>query len=212
MKNLYHRERLKLVNHLEKMGIRDTSVLKAIGTVPRHIFIGKDYQDKAYSDEALPFQEGQTISQPYIVALMTSILLGENRLSSVLEVGTGSGYQTAILAQIADKIYSVERIRSLVEQAKTRLQSMGINKVEFRHGDGYQGWKEHAPYEGIIVTASPPEVPSALLEQLAEGGRMVIPVGEENDQQLVLYIRHQNKFETMVLEGVRFVPLLTGVR
>jgi protein-L-isoaspartate(D-aspartate) O-methyltransferase len=211
-KDPYLLERSKLINYLQEMGIRHPQVLEAMSTVPRHVFVEDKDKDRAYLDEPLLLQEDQTISQPYVVALMTEALLGGKPISSVLEIGTGSGYQTAILAQLADKVYSVERIKRLADGAKAHLQSIGITKVELKHGDGFQGWKEHAPYDGIIVTAAPLKPPPALLEQLADEGRMIIPIGEEDAQHLVLYIRHQDKFETIPLGGVRFVPLLTGVR
>lgn len=212
-KDKYYAQRVALVDHLKEVGIRHPAVLKAILKVPRHVFVEEDYQELAYQDTPLPIREEQTISQPYIVARMTEILLGDrDHLHSVLEIGTGSGYQTAVLAELVDKPYSIERVQALMELAKIRLQSLAINNVELRFGDGSKGWEEQAPYEGIIVTASPLETPPLLLKQLTEGGRLVIPVGPTLLQQLKLYIRQGDKIEITSLEGVRFVPLVTGVR
>jgi protein-L-isoaspartate(D-aspartate) O-methyltransferase len=188
--------------------VSDPAVLKAMADVPRHLFVPPQYRDQAYDDVPLPIGNGQTISQPYIVALMTQAL----RLrpdSRVLEIGTGSGYQAAILAQITPHVRSVETIAELAETARQRLQGSGYD-VQVRAGDGRLGWPEHAPYDGIIVTAASPDVPSALVAQLASGGRMVIPVGEGSwDQVLWLIRKDGEKLQKDFLADVRFVPLIS---
>lgn len=162
---------------IESRGVKDPLVLKAMRKVPRHLFVPKTYQEEAYADEPLPIGEGQTISQPYIVALMTE-LLGLKGGEKVLEIGTGSGYQAAILAEIAKEVYSIEIICPLAERAESTLKELGYKNVTVKCGDGYQGWKEHSPFDGIIVTAAPDHIPQPLVDQLKIGGRLVIPVGE----------------------------------
>lgn len=201
-----------LVEQLKAEGIRNPAILKAIETVPRHCFIREDLQDLAYHDDALPIDCGQTISQPYVVARMTELLLGDTHMGKVLEIGTGSGYQAAILSQLVDQVYTIERFETLAHQAKQRLQQLGYTNIHCLHGDGYLGWPEHAPYDGIIVTAGATEVPKALLEQLVENGRMIIPVGVQfGSQELLLIIRHNDQFEYSRFDPVMFVPLLHGV-
>ncbi len=202
------RTRDRLILRLREEGIHDERVLEAIRNVPRHMFVDEALASRAYEDTALPIGHGQTISQPYIVALMTQTLLAGRRLKKVLEVGTGSGYQTAVLANLVDEIYTVERIEPLMKQARRRLREIGYRTVHTRLSDGSWGWKDHAPYEGIIVTAAPGEVPPSLLEQLAPGGRLVIPVGGPSMQELLL-VQHSDKGIIQErLELVNFVPLV----
>ena len=190
-------------------GIKNQQVLQAIARSPRHIFVPEILAHKAYDNTALPIGQGQTISQPYIVAKMSELLLIDGVPDSILEIGTGSGYQTSILAQRSSKVFSVERIKSLQWQAKRRLRSMDLHNVAMKHGDGWQGWQSKAPFQAIIVTAAPTEVPAALLEQLADGGRLIIPVGEQS-QILKLITRHGDEFKEQQIEAVRFVPLVPG--
>jgi len=208
------RTRDRLVKRLAENGIDHDEVLTAVATVPRHIFIDEALAHRAYEDIALPIGHGQTISQPFIVALMTQSLLNRPR-PRVLEVGTGSGYQSAVLACLAplvQKIYTLERIDSLIERAQERLRAMKCGNVRFKHADGYQGWLEESPFDGILVTAAPRHVPQALLDQLAVGGRMVLPIGAEGAQELKVYDRTPDGFEVQTVDYVRFVPLLKGVR
>ena len=202
------RTRERLIQRLREEGIRDERVLEAIGGVPRHVFVDEALASRAYEDTALPIGHGQTISQPYIVALMTQALLAGGRLKKVLEVGTGSGYQTAVLAKLVDELYTVERIEPLMKQARRRLRELGCRNVQVKLSDGSWGWKEHAPYDGIIVTAAPAEVPPALIEQLAPGGRMIIPVGGAAMQELLLVQRTDKGVTQERLELVNFVPLV----
>ncbi|KAA5928019.1 protein-L-isoaspartate(D-aspartate) O-methyltransferase [Pantoea sp. Bo_2] len=197
-----------LLSQLRQQGIDDENLLTAISEVPRERFIDEAFEHKAWDNVALPIGSGQTISQPYMVARMTA-LLGLNPHSRVLEIGTGSGYQTAILAHLVDHVYSVERIKGLQWQAKRRLKQLDLHNVSTRHGDGWQGWPSRGPFDAIIVTAAPPEIPIALIAQLAEGGIMVLPVGE--DQQVLKRLRRQGAEVTEeIIEPVRFVPLVQG--
>ncbi len=198
-----------LAQKLQQEGITHPLVLQAIARSPRHIFVPEILAHKAYDNTALPIGQGQTISQPYIVAKMSELLLVDGMPESILEIGTGSGYQTSILAQLTPKVYSVERIKSLQFQAKRKLQSMDLHNVSMKHGDGWKGWQSKAPFQAIIVTAAPSEVPQALLEQLADGGRLVIPVGEQT-QILKVITRHGEEFSERQVEAVRFVPLVPG--
>jgi len=202
------RTRERLVQRLREEGIRDERVLEAIGSIPRHVFVDEALASRAYEDTALPIGHGQTISQPYIVALMTHVLLEQGRPVKILEVGTGSGYQTAVLARLVDDVYSVERIEPLMKQARRRLRELGFRNVQIKLSDGSWGWKEHAPYDGIIVTAAPADVPPALLEQLAPGGRLVIPVGGPAMQELLLVQNTDKGLIRERLELVNFVPLV----
>ena len=187
-------------------------ILDRIRSVPRHLFVDEALESRAYEDNALPIGQGQTISQPYIVALMTQALLAENgelRVSKkVLEIGTGSGYQTAILAPLVGQIFSIERVGSLLEAARKRLASLGVANVRFRHDDGHRGWPGQAPFDGIIVSAAPDRVPEVLLEQLASGGRLVMPVGSAGFQNLVRVTNMPSGFEQENLCRVSFVPML----
>lgn len=202
------RTRDRLIQRLREEGIRNERVLEAIRNAPRHVFVDEALASRAYEDTALPIGHGQTISQPYIVALMTQALLAGGRLKKVLEVGTGSGYQTAVLASLVDEIYSVERLEPLMKQARRRLREIGCRNVHIKLSDGGWGWKEHAPYDGIIVTAAPAEVPSPLLDQLAPGGRLVIPVGGQAMQELLLVQQTDKGLVQERLELVNFVPLV----
>ncbi len=204
------RTRSRLVQRLQDQGITDPQVLDVMASTPRHIFIDEALSHRAYEDTALPIGFNQTISQPYIVAKMTELLLAEGPMKKVLEVGTGSGYQTTVLAQLTDQVYSVERIRPLQEKARKRLQLLSLRNVHLRHTDGGMGWADRGPFEGILVTAAPEQVPPELLQQLAIGGRLVIPVGGRQ-QELKLVVRQsETEFTTEVLEAVKFVPLLSG--
>ncbi|NQZ22835.1 MAG: protein-L-isoaspartate(D-aspartate) O-methyltransferase [Colwellia sp.] len=198
-----------LAQKLHGEGIRDQRVLQAIAQSPRHIFVPEILAHKAYDNTALPIGQGQTISQPYIVAKMSELLLADGMPESILEIGTGSGYQTSILAQLVPKVFSVERIKSLQWQAKRRLQSMDLHNVAMKHGDGWKGWHSKSPFQAIIVTAAPSEVPQALLEQLADGGRLVIPVGLDT-QVLKVITRHGDEYKEQQVEMVKFVPLVPG--
>lgn len=203
------RTRLRLVQRLRDAGIVSDRVLEVLGQVPRHIFLDEALSHRAYEDTSLPIGYGQTLSQPYIVARMTELLL-VHQPRRVLELGTGSGYQTTVLSQVFPEIYSVERIRPLQDRARDRLRQLQIRNVFLKHADGGMGWPDRGPFDGIIVTAAPVEVPQELLDQLADGGVLIAPVGEEN-QVLVEIIRKGNSFKRRDLEPVRFVPLLGGV-
>nr|WP_255377226.1 MULTISPECIES: protein-L-isoaspartate(D-aspartate) O-methyltransferase [Photobacterium] len=208
MRMRYAEERHRLVTFLHQLGIRDEKVLQAMLAVPRELFIDEALSHKAYENNALPIGSGQTISQPYIVAKMTELL--ELRPESrVLEVGTGSGYQTAVLAHIVDHVFSVERIKTLQWQAKRRLKQLDLHNISTKHGDGWQGWASKAPFDAIIVTAAAGEIPSELLAQLADGGRLIIPVGEEY-QVLKCIVRNGDQYLSQDIEAVRFVPLVAG--
>ena len=207
------RTRERLVQRLAAGGIHNEAVLERIRAVPRHLFIDEALASRAYEDSALPIGLGQTISQPYIVALMTQALLdgsGARRLEKVLEVGTGCGYQTAVLAPLVGQLFTIERLAGLQRAARQRLAGLGLNNLRFRHGDGFEGWPGQAPFDGILVTAAPAEVPPALVEQLAPGGRLVIPVGPAGNQELLRISRHASGVEREHLSWVSFVPLLEG--
>lgn len=188
-------------------GIKEPPLLQAFQKVPRHKFVSEKYLDTAYEDFPLPIGAGQTISQPYMVALMTQCLRLAGR-ANVLEIGTGSGYQAAILAELAGSVYSVERVANLAEQAQERLQDLGYHNVQIKIADGTSGWPEHAPYDGIIVTAGAPSVPGPLVEQLKTGGRLVIPLGGTLNQVLTVFSKHKDKTTTEEICGCVFVPLL----
>jgi protein-L-isoaspartate(D-aspartate) O-methyltransferase len=198
-----------LAQKLQAEGITNPQVLKAIANSPRHIFIPEILAHKAYDNTALPIGQGQTISQPYIVAKMSELLLKDFEPKSILEIGTGSGYQTSILAQLTDKVFSVERIKSLQFQAKRCLRAMDLHNISLKHGDGWKGWASKAPFDAIIVTAGAVSVPQALLEQLVDGGRLVIPVGDKT-QVLKIITRHDDSYSEQQVEAVRFVPLVPG--
>ncbi len=207
----YQRAREQLVAGLAARGITDQRVLQAIAQTPRHLFLEPAMQHRAYEDTALPIGQGQTISQPFVVATMTQAAFAATTVENVLEVGTGCGYQTAILAQLAKRVCTVERIGSLQQGAEQRLRALGFRNIEYRHGDGFVGWKERAPFDAIVVTAGAPKVPKMLLAQLKRGGRLVIPVGPEGNQQLVAIRKTGDTCTEEALLPVRFVPLLRGV-
>lgn len=205
--NLELRRTAMVREQIEKREIADTTVLGAMRRVPRHLFVPREYEDLAYTDQPLPIGLDQTISQPYIVALMTE-LLALKRDQKVLEIGTGSGYQAAVLAEMADSVWTIEILEPLATSARNRLQSLGYGNVHVRHGDGYAGWSEHAPFDRIIVTAAAEEIPNPLLEQLKDGGKMVIPVGAKFAiQNLVLVEKRDGRITKTNVTAVRFVPL-----
>lgn len=205
------RTRDRLVQRLRDQRITNPSVLERVRNLPRHIFVDEALASRAYEDTALPIGFGQTISQPYIVARMTEALLEGGALSKVLEIGTGCGYQTAVLAPLVGRVYSIERIQALQLRARARLKELQIRNVRFRHGDGALGWKSQAPFDGILVAAAPLTIPESLLEQLAMGGRLIVPVGAEGEQILLRLTRREQGIERRVLGPVSFVPLLGGV-
>ncbi|MFT7286279.1 MAG: protein-L-isoaspartate(D-aspartate) O-methyltransferase [Halieaceae bacterium] len=204
------RTRERLIQRLLEQGISDSRVLDAMRQVPRHIFLDEAMAHRAYEDTALPIGYQQTLSQPYIVARMTELLMGGRPLHSVLEIGSGSGYQSAVLASLAENVYALERIKPLLQAARKRMRQLKLRNVQMRHGDGYEGWDTQAPFDGILVAAAAERVPTALLEQLAPGGRLLIPVGKQ-EQMLIVVERTDAGFEYRELEPVRFVPLLPGI-
>lgn len=199
----------QLAQKLYLAGVKDVSVLNAIAQTPRELFVEQAFTHKAYDNTALPIGKGQTISQPYIVAKMTELLKQLGRPQKVLEIGTGSGYQTAILAQIFGHVYTVERIKSLQYQAKRRLQQLDLHNVSMKHGDGWQGWASKGPFDAIIVTAAARSLPPGLVEQLSDGGSLIIPVGTD-EQWLNRYYREGDRLREEKVEAVRFVPLVAG--
>jgi protein-L-isoaspartate(D-aspartate) O-methyltransferase len=203
--------KLRLLMELRRAGIGDARVLGAIERTPREKFVPLSFEDRAYENVALPIGNGQTVSQPYVVALMTEKLeLGERQ--TVLEIGTGSGYQTAVLASLCRRVFSIERHRELLRDAERRFEELRLRNIVCRFGDGTKGWPEQAPYDRVIVTAAAPEVPSTLIDGLAPGGVLVAPVGEDHrDQQLVRIRRNDDRFSTEDLGLVRFVPLVAGL-
>ena len=204
------RTRDRLVQRLREQGIGNLAVLERIRNVPRHIFVDEALGSRAYEDTALPIGFGQTISQPYIVARMTEALLEAGAADNVLEIGTGCGYQTAVLAPLVARVNTIERIEPLLTRARERLKELGIRNVRFRHGDGSLGWKAHAPFDGILVAAAPLTVPEPLIKQLKVGGRLIAPIGPEGEQQLVRFTRKEQRIERESLGAVAFVPLLGG--
>lgn len=204
------RTRDRLVQRLKDHGIRSEAVLEQIRNVPRHLFVDEALSSRAYEDTALPIGLGQTISQPWVVARMTEALLDGFDGETVLEIGTGCGYQTAVMAPLVKKIYTVERLPELMKKTRQRLRELDIYNVQFRPGDGWEGWPKYAPYDGIIVTAAAPKVPEKLLQQLGPNGRMVIPVGPPGFQDLLLVTRKDDHFEEVSLGAVSFVPLVQG--
>lgn len=213
------RTRERLIQRLSENGISNTAVLERIRSVPRHLFVDEALASRAYEDTALPIGQGQTISQPWVVALMTQALLpapgsgsgGGTPLGKVLEVGTGCGYQTAVLSPFARQIYTIERLAGIQRAARTRLNELGFGNIRYRHGDGFQGWPGQAPFDVILVAAAPAEVPEALLEQLAPGGRLVIPVGPAGQQDLLRVTRTPDGLQRELLSQVSFVPLVEGM-
>jgi len=204
------RTRQRLIDRLRREGIRNEAVLEVMLNTPRHLFVGGGLEHRAYDNTPLPIGSEQTISQPYIVALMTELLLDDREcLDKILEIGTGCGYQSAILSQFAKRVYSVERIRTLQFEARRILKQLGCKNIAFMNGDGFNGWTTHQPYDGIIVTAAPREIPENLLKQLALGGRLVIPVGDA-EQTLRIVTRTRTGFHEATHIAVRFVPMLQG--
>jgi protein-L-isoaspartate(D-aspartate) O-methyltransferase len=204
------RTRDRLIRRLEEQGINDPRVLKAIRETPRHLFVDEALASRVYEDTALPIESGQTISQPYVVARMTELII-QKPVSRVLEVGTGSGYQAAVLAQLVTSVYTVERIHGLFSRAQERFKRLGYQNIRCKFSDGNWGWPSQAPFDAIIVTAAPSVVPDELLEQLKMGGRMVVPVGNSRGvQQLLLITCTKKGFEQRSVESVSFVPLLEG--
>lgn len=204
------RTRDRLINRLKERGISHVDLLKVMSEMPRHLFVDEALASRAYEDTALPIGYSQTISQPYIVAKMTEVLLAGIPKKKVLEIGTGSGYQTAVLSRLVERVYSVERIEPLQNQARERFYQLKYNNIRLKYSDGTWGWEENAPYDGIIVTCAPKEIPEPLLKQLAPGGRLVIPVGGAQRQSLRVIDRTGTTFEETVLDDVTFVPLLSG--
>ena len=202
--------RRRLIDEVRNWGVRDERVLKVLAEVPRHEFLDDAMKSRAYENNALPIGQAQTISQPYIVALMTEAILQAGVPRKVLEIGTGSGYQTAVLAELVPAVFSVERLRRLSEQARKRLEALGYHNVFFTYADGMNGWPAQAPYDAIVVTAAADRVPQALVDQLAVGGRMVIPVGAPGVQALQLITKTAAGTTTRPLGDVSFVPLLAG--
>ncbi len=204
------RTRERMAKRLREQGISSNAVLGVMCTIPRHLFLDEALAQRAYEDSALPIGYSQTLSQPYIVARMTELLLADGPCKDVLEVGTGSGYQTAVLSQLVGRVYTTERIKPLQARARQRLRSMRINNVQFSHSDGGMGWDTHAPYDGILCTAAPEAIPEKLKLQLATGGRLVIPVGSDT-QHLQVVVRTTTGFESERIDQVRFVPLRSGL-
>ena len=205
------RTRERLLGRLMEQGIKNMQVLDVIRSTPRHIFLDEALSHRAYEDVALPIGYGQTISQPYVVAKMTEIVSASRQLKSVLEIGTGCGYQTAIISRMAKKVYTIERIKPLLDRAKRNLKLLGIKNVDFKHDDGSLGWEDRAPFDAIITTAAPQMIPAELYQQLSsEGGSLVIPVGADNQQDLKHIVKSGQSIHTENLGSVRFVPLLTG--
>jgi protein-L-isoaspartate(D-aspartate) O-methyltransferase len=205
------RTRDRLANTLLDMGIQSGVVLDAIRKTPRHLFVDEALATRAYENTALPIGFNQTISQPYIVAKMTEALIKDKKLENVLEVGTGCGYQTVIMAQFTKRIYTIERISGLLIRARERFQKLSYTNIRTKHADGNIGWPTHAPFDGIIVAAAPIGVPVTLREQLAINGRLIIPVGKSGDQKLLLITRTEEGFEEEVIDSVSFVPMLGGI-
>lgn len=205
------RTRDRLVQRLRDKGILNEQVLEVMGSIPRHLFVDEALSSRSYEDTSLPIGHGQTISQPFIVARMTEALLSRGVPDRVLEVGTGSGYQAAVLSRLVPQVYSVERIVALQKQARERYLQLGLNNISLKHSDGSWGWPQYGPFSAIIVTAAPEQIPESLLEQLAVGGIMIIPVGSQSGEQTLLQItRESDGFVEQELEGVRFVPMLNG--
>lgn len=207
------RTRERLIQRLKEQGISDQRVLDIMRVTPRHLFLDEALSQRAYEDTALPIGYGQTLSQPYVVALMTQALLSAGPRNKVLEIGVGSGYQTAVLAQLTGHVYGVERIKPLLNKARNRLRTLGLRNVTLAHSDGGLGWERYAPYDAILSAAAPEQVPEGLLEQLAPNGLLVIPVGPDGGQELRVITRcgSSSEFTEKVIERVRFVPLLSGV-
>ena len=206
------RTRERLIQRLRDQGIVNEEVLERIRTVPRHLFVDEALATRAYEDTALPIGLGQTISQPYVVARMTEALIEGTAPRKILEIGTGCGYQTAVLSPLVKFVYTIERLSALLERARLRFQELNLRNVHLRHGDGFRGWVSHAPYDAILMAAAPLEIPAALFTQLGPGGRLIAPVGPEGRQELVRITRRGDDFHTEKLGLVSFVPLVKGTR
>lgn len=204
------RTRDRLIAALREMGIESGAVLDVMRSIPRHLFVDEALATRAYENVPLPIGYNQTISQPYIVARMTEALVSGRQLNNVLEIGAGCGYQSAVIAQFAEQVYSVERINGLLTQARERFRRLGYHNIRARHADGNGGWPEQAPFDGIIVAAAPLGVPEALLDQLAMAGRLIIPVGAPDEQKLLLVTRAEDGFKYEHIDAVSFVPMLGG--
>ena len=204
------RTRMRMIENLRKEGVTDERVLNAMAEIPRHVFVDEGIASRAYEDVALPIGHGQTISSPAIVGLMTQLLLAIKPMDRVLEVGTGCGYQTAVLGKLAKEVYTLERIAPLMDKARRHLRDLRFYNIRYKHADGHAGYPEGAPYDGILMAASATHVPEALKQQLAVGGRMVLPVGTD-DQWLYVVDRKENGFVEQKCAAVRFVPLLPGL-
>ena len=204
------RTRERLVDQLIALGVQDVRVLDVMRSTPRHLFLDEALAHRAYEDKSLPIGHNQTLSRPYTVARMSELLLASCAAKKVLEIGTGAGYQTSVLAQLVPRLLTMERIEPLLDRARDRLQQMGIHNVVYKHGDGYEGWPAREPFDGIMVTAAPSQVPQALQWQLAEGGCMIIPVGND-DQYLLKITRSGNHFSKQKIEAANFVPLVNGL-
>ncbi|MGC9455983.1 MAG: protein-L-isoaspartate(D-aspartate) O-methyltransferase [Halothiobacillaceae bacterium] len=207
------RARQGMCERLVAQGITDRRVLEAMGEIPREMFVDEALSMRAYEDCALPIGQGQTLSQPYIVARMTEVMLRAGPIGRVLEIGTGSGYQAAVLSRVVREVFTIERIASLQQKARQRHRALGLLNIRYMHGDGHKGWQSQAPFDAILVTAAPENVPAALKEQLAVGGRMVLPLGPQGDaQRLTLITRSETGFVTGFMGMVAFVPMLSGDR
>lgn len=204
------RTRDRMVERMRSQGIRNPAVLRVMAATPRHLFVDEALATRAYEDISLPIGYGQTLSQPYIVARMTELLLEDALPSRVLEIGTGSGYQAAILAQLVPQVYTVERINALCQRAQRLISEIGFRNIHFKLDDGHFGWEEQGPYEAILLTAAPDEIPDCLLQQLALNGRLLAPVGDATHQELIMVIRERNKFVRRSLDTVSFVPMRSG--
>jgi|TARA_R110002096_G_scaffold61468_11_gene152828 protein-L-isoaspartate(D-aspartate) O-methyltransferase len=204
------RTRDRMVQQLQQLGIKDQRVLEVMSKIPRHLFVAEALASRAYENTALPIGQGQTISQPYMVARMTELLIEDDLPENVLEVGTGSGYQSAVLASLIPRVFSVERIRPLQDKAKTVLDEIGFRNISFKHSDGGWGWKACGPYQGILAAAAPAEIPAKLLQQLLPMAKLVIPIGEEGQQVLQRITRTDSAYEVETIEAVSFVPFLKG--
>ncbi len=204
------RTRDRLIEILRQQNIKNEKVLSVLAAMPRHLFVDEALASRAYENISLPIGHGQTISQPYMVAKMTELLIDGGKTNRVLEVGTGSGYQTAILSKLIGQVYSVERIKPLLNNAREKFRQLKLNNVLTRYSDGGWGWPEKAPFDAIIVTAAPEELPMSLLGQLIDGGRLIIPMGKRGEQELLFFRRVGKKFHKKTLEKVSFVPLING--
>ncbi len=206
------RTRERLIQRLREQGIANEQVLERIRSVPRHLFVDEALASRAYEDTALPIGFGQTISQPYVVARMTALLIEGGPLRKALEIGTGCGYQTAVLAPMVGQLFSIERIDALMRRARERMRLLNLYQVRLRLADGWKGWPSEAPFDGILAAAAAPSLPESLLQQLADGGRLIMPVGAGRGQRLLRVTRRGSVFEQESLDGVSFVPMIEGVR